>query len=162
MIETRRLRLRHFTLDDVEKVFFMSIEESMKKGIPNQVYESMEESREVVEFLMSQYDTLPSEKEALYVLGIEVKETEELIGHVGLSTYPDGIEIGYAIEEKEQGKGYGTEAVAGISEWATKDLKIQKIYGSVIEENFVSCKLVEKVGYEYLKTEAGRKIYVFS
>jgi len=95
-------------LDDVEKNYLYSQEESRKKGIPNEVYEDIETSRENVEFLLSCYEKggFP------YVYAVVLNDTDEYIGHVSLSEIPEGIEIGYAICKKHQGKGYATELLS--------------------------------------------------
>ena len=52
MIETKKLLLRPFTLNDTGKVFQMSLEDGMKKWIPDQVYDDENEAHEVLEFLI--------------------------------------------------------------------------------------------------------------
>src|SRR6056297_3570645 len=109
-IETNNLAIRPFNSLDTEKVYQMSQEASMKAFLPDQVYESLEETKEVIEFLMSKYGHQSIVDQLPYVLGIELKENNELIGHVGLSRIDKGIEIGYAIEKKYQGHNFATEA----------------------------------------------------
>lgn len=161
MLETNRTIIRKFTLDDIEKVFFMSQEESLKTWIPNQVYDNLDEAKEVIEYLISNYKSLPTNEEALYVLGIELKETGELIGHVGLSSIDEGIEIGYAIEEKHQGKGLAKEVVTCVSKWAIDELKLDTVYGCVLKNNIASIKVLEGAGYIYIKSNETRNIYTF-
>lgn len=150
MIDTKNLILRPFTLDDTEKVYKMSIEDGMKQWIPDQVYDDENEAREVLEFLISCYNE-PDPKTKPFVLGIEVKETNELIGHVGLSQLGDSVEIGYAIEEKHQRKGYATEAVKSISEYGTAHFVLDSISGIVDSANEGSVRVLEKVGYEFVE-----------
>lgn len=149
--ETKNLLLRYFTMDDVEKVYLMSIEEGMRNWIPDQVYKDEEESREVIEFLRSQYSDMPNPQKAPFVLGIEIKDSAQLIGHVGLSPYGDNVEIGYAIEDKHQGKGYGTEAVEAMSNWAIEALELPTVLGIVASDNRGSCRILEKAGYELVE-----------
>lgn len=124
VIETDNLSLRFFTMDDIKKVFQMSQEEGMRLWIPDQVYEDEAKAEGVIKFLSAQYSNPPQPQTAPYVLGIELRKSCELIGHVGLSRANNEIEIGYAIEEKYQGKGYATEAVSAISDWAIKKVKL--------------------------------------
>lgn len=157
MIDTKNLILRPFTLDDTEKVYKMSIEVGMKKWIPDQVYADRNESHEVLEFLISCYNE-PDPKIKPFVLGIELKETGELIGHVGLSPLNGEVEIGYAIEEIYHGRGFATEAVKSMSEWAVQYFSISSIFGIVASENTGSVKVLEKSGYLFAE-EKERKAF---
>lgn len=169
MIETRNLILRPFTPSDSNKVYEMSLEDGMKKWIPDQVYADENETRGVLEFLISCYEK-PDPKVKPFVLGIELKGTGELIGHAGLSPIGDGVEIGYAIEDKNQGKGYATEALKAISEYAISHFCLQNIIGVVDSMNTGSLRVLEKAGYKFVKEEFrnafGRlalcKTYVFN
>jgi ribosomal-protein-alanine N-acetyltransferase len=153
MIETRNLILRPFTPSDSNKVYEMSLEDGMKKWIPDQVYADENETRGVLEFLISCYEK-PDPKVKPFVLGIELKGTGELIGHAGLSPLNDGgVEIGYAIEEKYQGKGYATDAVKALSEYAISHFGLKNIIGVVDSMNTGSLRVLEKAGYKFVKEE---------
>ncbi|TDX49154.1 GNAT family N-acetyltransferase [Orenia marismortui] len=160
LIETERLAIRHLSVEDVPKIFLMSQEEGMKKWLPDQVYENEEVAHEVVEFLISQYLEKVSPDKTPYVLGLVIKETKELIGHVGLSPIEEGIEIGYAIEEKYQGKGYATEAVKAMSTWALKELEIPSIWGIVDINNTISARVLEKSEYIFVKESENKNKYM--
>lgn len=147
LIEADNVALRYLTMADVEKIFQMSREAGMQQWIPDQVYEDEKESAEVIAFLSAQYKNPPVPQEAPYVLGVELKLTQELIGHVGLSPAGSSVEIGYAIEEKHQEKGYATEAVSAFSSWALKGLEIPEVLGIVDCENNSSCRVLEKSGF---------------
>jgi len=170
MIETKNLILRPFTLDDTGKVYLMSLEDGMKKWIPDQVYADENESREVLEFLISCYNK-PDPKTKPFVLGIELKGTGELIGHAGLSSLNNGeVEIGYAIEEKHQGKGYATEAIKAMCKYALEKFDLDRIIGIVASENKGSVKALEKAEFSFIEEKErnafGRlalcKTYVFN
>lgn len=147
MIETERLLLRHLTSDDVGKVFRMSREEGIRRWIPDQVYRDEEESATVIKSLIGQYSGKARPDKKPLVLGLELKQTGELIGHVGLSPALEGVEIGYAVETRLQGQGYATEAVTAMSLWAIRSLKIVEVLGIVDRENAASCRVLEKSGY---------------
>lgn len=152
MIETENLILRPFTPADSKKVYEMSLENGIKKWIPDQVYKNENEAREVLEFLISSYED-PNPKTKPFVLGIELKDSKELIGHVGMSPFEDSVEIGYAVEDKHQGKGYATEAIKAMSMFALDKFNLHKILGIVASENKGSVKVLEKAGYLLVKEE---------
>ena len=92
-METKRLIIRDFSLSDAEVIFYFSQEESLKQWLPDQVYSNIDEAKETLEFMISKYP----HKELPFVLAVVEKESNELVGHVGLSRIKQGIEIGYAI-----------------------------------------------------------------
>jgi len=147
IITTKNLILRHFTTEDSQKVFEMSRENSLRRWIPDQVYKDISEAVSVLEFLISRYHDSPSQMKLPCVLGITLKSKGSLIGHTGISPVENGVEIGYAIEEAEQGKGYATEAVRMFSRWALREFGFSVIYGIVSSENTASCRVLEKSGF---------------
>ncbi|MBN2858465.1 MAG: GNAT family N-acetyltransferase, partial [Candidatus Delongbacteria bacterium] len=128
------------------------IENGMKQWIPDQVYSDENEAREVLEFLISCYEK-PDPKRRPFVTGIALRDTGELIGHAGLSPLNGEVEIGYAVEEKHQGKGYATEAVRALSKYGITHFGLKSITGVVDKNNTGSKRVLEKAGYGFIKEE---------
>lgn len=154
-IHTTSLVLREFTKEDVPKVYMMSIESCMRDWIPDQVYRGEEHTNEVLEYLMSQYRDLQSPARTPYVLGVWLQHAGKLIGHVGLSPLRGCVEIGYAIEDKEQGHGYATQAVSAMAKWGHEACGLPKILGIVATGNVGSCRVLEKSGFVLAQEETG-------
>ncbi|SDX72974.1 GNAT family N-acetyltransferase [Flavobacterium degerlachei] len=57
------------------------------------------------------------------------------------------IEIGYGTYDEFQNKGFMTEAVSGIIEWAKTESEIQSIIASTEKSNNASFKVLEKNGF---------------
>lgn len=104
-IETDRLIITDFTLDMAEDVHLNSLDEDNRRFVPDEVFETVEEARETVEFLMSRYGG----DEGPFVHPILLK-TGENIGYVQLVNIGEGWELGYHIAKAYTGKGYATEA----------------------------------------------------
>ncbi len=155
-IDGERVYLRPFTLDDAEKIYRMSIEEGMKKWIPDQVYDDVTHAREVLQYLISQYtpDTTPAQNPLVF--GICLKSTGELIGHVGLSPYEGEVEVGFAIEECRQGHGYAAEAVRAMAIWALQEYRLSSVVGIVDSDNRASVRTLEKSGFLFEREEKRR------
>lgn len=166
-VQTQRLILKPFSLSDAEKNYKMSIEKGMKDWIPDQVYESKAQAREVLEYLIQQCDKELSPKDAPIVYGVYLTNNSELIGHVGLSPLVEDVEVGYAIEEKEQKKGYATEAVKAMTKWGLEKFNLSHVVGAVEDKNIYSCKVLEKAEYKLVEEKVvgnadrkvNRKIY---
>ena len=56
-------------------------------------------------------------------------------------------EIGYGVLEEYQGKGYATEAVNAVLEWALRQPDVSKIEAEAEESNTASLKVLEKCGF---------------
>jgi ribosomal-protein-alanine N-acetyltransferase len=57
-------------------------------------------------------------------------------------------EIGYWLGQKYWGKGYATEAVKLITDYAFEKLKLHRVYAGIFETNKASMKVLEKAGYK--------------
>ena len=93
------------------------------------------------------------------VRGIVLPETRELIGHVGFHgppginslNAPDAVEVGYTIFPEHRRKGYATEAVIGLLDWARGE-GIHRFVASVGPRNEPSLAIVRRLGF----VEVGR------
>jgi ribosomal-protein-alanine N-acetyltransferase len=144
VIATTRLLLRPFTPADVPKLYAMSIEPSLQRWIPDQVYRDEAHAEQVARALIALTDQPPEPRVRPYVLGIECDG--ELIGHVGLSAFRNSVEIGYAIEERLQGRGLATEAVEAMAAWGLQ-LGLDGVLGVVGVDNASSIRVLEKAGF---------------
>ncbi len=157
-INGRQVFLRRFNLSDVEKIFRMSLEDGMKQWIPDQVYRDLDEAKEVISFLMDQYDSTDGPSVVPVVFGICLRETGELIGHAGLSPVSGQVEVGYAIENCQKKKGFATDAVAALCAWGKEHYSLPYILGIVASDNAASCRVLEKAGF-ILSEEVERELH---
>lgn len=157
-ITTASLTLRCFTLADAPKVFAMSQERGMRQWIPDQVYDDERQASDVLRYLIEQYQSPEVPVRAPLVLGICVRKSGELIGHVGLSPVPEAVEIGYAIDDAHQRNGFATEAVRAMADWAVRTLTLPAVHGIVAADNTASCKVLQKAGFTLIR-EATRPLH---
>jgi RimJ/RimL family protein N-acetyltransferase len=149
LIETPSLTLRRFVPADREKVFRMSQEEGMRTWIPSQVYRDEAHAGSVLAFLISQYHTGEDPRTVPIVLGVQLKATGKLVGHVGLSPFDGAVEIGYAIEQAQQRRGFATEAVRAACTWATSEFPIRNILGITAARNIASQGVLLHAGFRH-------------
>ena len=91
-------------------------------------------------------------KKKTFSLGIELKETKEIIGMVSLMNVDydnKNAEIGYWLGKKYWGKGIMKEAIKLILDFGFKKLKLVRIYAKVMHPNITLAKLLEKSGFKY-------------
>lgn len=139
--------LRPFTIADTAKLFALSGEDGMRRWIPDQVYRDLQHTEQVTRALIGFTSLAAAPRARPYVLGIEHRETAALIGHVGLSSARESVEIGYAIEQRHQGTGLATEAVSAVVKWALAELGLPEVLGIVEIDNVSSYRVLEKAGF---------------
>ena len=154
MFETERLIIRKLGDEDAQKLYENHLDDEVRKWFPNECYADVEEALDAARFFADCVDNghLP------FVLGVELKETKELIGDTGLSEVegkPDETEIGYCIGRQYRGRGYATELLNAISGFAASRFGVRVIYGRVVHGNEASAKVLEKNGYRFVKEEFG-------
>lgn len=150
LCQGEKLCIRRFFPEDAPAIFAYSQEESIRRELPDEVLGSLEETRECLRQFNENADRL------VYplVLCAALRKSGEAVGHVSLSLLEAGkVEIGYAIGEAHQGKGYGGEAVRVFSQWALAQGNWPRLYGVVKEENAPSIRCLEAAGYQLLSRE---------
>lgn len=76
-----------------------------------------------------------------------------LVGSIGLSGRPDGdgcVECGYALLPKYQRKGYATEAMGGLIDWAFSQPGVRRIRAHTYRHLAASIRVLEKNGLSHV------------
>ena len=141
-IETQRLIITDFTMDMAETVHLNSLDEDNRRFVPDEVFETVEEARETLEFLIGCYGG----EDGPYVHPFLLK-TGENIGYVQLVPIEEGWEIGYHVAKQYTGKGYATEAVRAFLPYAAEKKELSEIWGICLADNTASVKVMEKCGF---------------
>lgn len=146
-IKTLRLTITRFNLDMAQIVYENSQDDDTRLFVPDEVYDSVEEAREAIEFLMFRYDSA----DGPFVYPIITNEGGKNIGYVQLCKLEleeeGSWEIGYHIAKSFTGKGYATEAVKAFLSVMTEKLNIKEVYGICLAENTASVRVLEKCGF---------------
>jgi RimJ/RimL family protein N-acetyltransferase len=85
-----------------------------------------------------------------YHLGIEDKASRQIIGMIGLSRVnrqDKNAEVGYWLGRDFWRKGYSTEAMRLMLNFAFTELDLARVYAMVHEKNAASMRLLEKCGF---------------
>ena len=151
-IKTLRLTITTFSSDMVQSVYENSQDDDTRRFVPDEVYDSAEEARAAIEFLMSRYDSA----DGPFVYPIITNDDSKNIGYVQLCQIDDGSwEIGYHIAKQFTGHGYATEAVKAFLPAMAKKLNIKEVYGICLAENTASVRVLEKCGFVQIYPGAG-------
>lgn len=81
-----------------------------------------------------------------------LKETEEAVGICGFNPPVESFdaELLYHFKKRHWGKGYATESVLGVTQYAKDILHLRSIISSADPKNKASQKVLEKAGYRYI------------
>lgn len=90
---------------------------------------------------------------AKYLLRVAVlKDNPIIIGSAGFHNAPDNdgmIEIGFGVDKKYQGNGYGQEILHGMWSWVVNDPLVKTLRYTVSPDNLISQHIIKKLGFEY-------------
>ncbi|WP_234121618.1 GNAT family N-acetyltransferase [Clostridium hydrogenum] len=154
IIETDRLRFRRFELSDAEELYKHHQEAELMKWIPNESYQDIAEAEGAIKF----YADCVNKNQLPFVLAIELKENDKLIGDTGINEIEGKqgeVEIGYCICEGYQGNGLATEALKAVTDFISSHFEVKTLYGRIMHGNEASVKVMEKCGYNYINEEFG-------
>lgn len=145
-VKTKRLIITEFTMDMAEAVHKESLDEDNRRFVPDEVFETVEEAAETVEFLMGVYEN----GNGPLVYPVTLKDGT-YIGYVQAVPFDDGTwEIGYHIGKNYTKQGYATEAVNAFLPVIMKQIGITEMTGICLAENLSSVKVMEHCGFAKL------------
>ena len=135
--------ITEFSPDMAQAVHENSLDEDNRRFVPDEVFETVEDAAETIDFLMSQYGGCDGP--LVYPILLKNKTN---IGYVQAIPLGVGIwEIGYHIGAKYTKHGYATEAVKAFLPVIMKRIRITKIAGICLADNIASQKVMEKCGF---------------
>jgi RimJ/RimL family protein N-acetyltransferase len=142
-LETTRLRLRHFTPDDLAVMYVLGTDPDVIKYADTPCKDMAEARQRLEDGPLADY-----KKYGYGRFAVELKETGEVIGFCGIKYLPeiDLPEVGYRFLKEHWGRGIGTEAARACVEFARRDLEIEKLVALIIPENIASIRVAEKLG----------------
>lgn len=143
-LETERLILRQWTMDDVDDAFIYARSPKVGPSVGWKPHESRAESEEAVKHWI----------ENTGIWAIEEKASGHVIGSIGLQrdrwhSNPQARMIGYALREESWGKGYMTEVVRRMMQFGFESLCLDLISVGHFEFNDRSRRVIEKCGFRY-------------
>ena len=142
-IATDRLLITVFDENMSDDVHLNSLDEDNRRFVPDEVFETLGEAKEVVMLLMKNYGF----RNIPLVYPIFLKNGKN-IGYVQAVPCGGMWEIGYHISKAYTGNGYAAEAVGAFLPIIMEFLGIDKMLGICLEENIASQKVLEKCGFE--------------
>lgn len=156
LVDTRSLLLRHFVAEDAPRVLELNAEPTTRRWLPSHVCADLEEARATLGFLIASYAAPGDPRLGPYVLGIELRDTGQLVGHVGFSPLGEDVEVSYAVAESARGRGFGSEALHHACDWACRTFGLPGAVATTASENLASRRLLAKARFAHVRDEVMR------
>ncbi|MDY5668962.1 MAG: GNAT family N-acetyltransferase [Bacilli bacterium] len=132
-------------------IYKNSQDDNNHKFAPDEVFNSLEETSDVVNQIINSYDS----KDGPFVYAVIRKKDNINLGYVQLVKIEEGWEIGYHIAEIYNGNGYATEAVNLFLDHIKNNTNLKQIIGIALASNKASRRVLEKCGFELIYEGAG-------
>jgi len=150
VIETDRLQLRYFELEDAQRVQILAGDpqvSSVTANIPFPYADGLAE-----QWISSLANNIADKSTITYAICL--KENGQLIGCISMMNL-DSIkpELGYWLGVDYWGSGYCTEACNALIAFCTTSLNLTTVYGKHLVRNPASGKVMAKCGLRYVATE---------
>jgi len=163
MIETKRLRIKPLSCDELKKHIHLPEELAKDLGlIPSQVLIDKETQDAILNDLLPNIED--SDKDPLfYTMWIVIEKSKRaIIGGFCFHGAPNEtgeVEIGYGIDDGYRNRGYMTEAIAGLALWIRNNKNVKTIKAETDNENSSSVRVLEKNGFMICQRNANSVIF---
>jgi len=146
----KRIELLPFDNSDLD----LFIQLSMDENIMKHVYDicTLEEAKSAFYIKAQPWH---ENSDAWLTLSINALDNQEKLGNIGLKIIDQQIkvaEVGFILKQCAQGKGFASEALTLIKDYAFETLKLNKLTATCSVHNSGSYKLLEKLGFNREQT----------
>ena len=145
ILETNRLIIRPWTIEDAEILFEICRDDEVMKYIgTGNAYKTLDEAEKFLNWAVN-YQT----ENGFCRWAVLEKSSREIVGSCGFARPHETqeIELGYLFARKHWGKGFATEAAGACKNYGFEKLKFREIIALTDLENTASQKVLEKIGF---------------
>lgn len=150
ILETERLYLRPFTIDDAIHLYELNSDPEVLKYTSDLPFKNKESAQQFISHYIANVYTKPksaiSTKMGRYAV---IRKKDNLfLGWCGLKYHKDTryIDVGYRFYKKYWNLGYATESAISIVNYAFNNLKLPFVVAHVHLDNKASQKVLDKIG----------------
>ena len=148
VIESKRLYVKEFILDDVERLFRLNGDADVMKYI-----HPPETDINVIKKVINRIIKYYSDNPGLGVWSGYEKQSDEFNGFFELAHLDttDEIEVGYRLFKEYWGQGYATEMTKVLIDYGFNKMGLEQIAGITHPENIASQNVLLKSGLTYIR-----------
>jgi RimJ/RimL family protein N-acetyltransferase len=153
VLETARLRLRRFSLDDVPLLVELDSDPEVMRWLNGGKPTPEDVIRDVVLPNMLDYDDVRFPGQGFFA-AVE-KSSGDFIGWFGFrrssDDAPSVVDLGYRLRRAAWGRGYATEGARALIEHGFASCGITRVTARTYEKNIGSRRVMEKAGMTFVK-----------
>jgi RimJ/RimL family protein N-acetyltransferase len=149
ILETERLFLRQFSVEDAAFILRLLNEPSFIRNIGDRGVRTLEDARAyIMRVPIGSY-----ERNGFGLYLVMLKESGESIGMCGLIKREEleDVDIGYAFLPEYWSKGYAVESALAVKEYARDVIGLKRLVAITDPENQGSIRVLEKIGLRFEK-----------
>jgi len=145
IFQSERLGFRNWLEKDLEPFIALNADEEVMEHFTGT--RTKEEVQDLIRRLKEHY-----EKHGFTYYAVEVLETQEFIGMIGIaqqdykSPFTPAVDIGWRLKRSAWGKGYATEGAKRCLDYAFTELELDKIIAICTVNNSKSENVMRKLG----------------
>ncbi|MEI0539896.1 GNAT family N-acetyltransferase [Brachyspira pulli] len=144
MLNTQRLIIRKFNIDDTEALFSILSDEEVNKYLPWFPFKSLEDTKNhLVNFYLKTNDN-----NNFYRYAVCLKENNIPIGYIHFENNNDNNDFGYGLKKEYWNKGIITEAAKTVIEELKRN-NVKYITATHDRNNIASGEVMKKIGMTY-------------
>lgn len=144
MLNTQRLIIRKFYIDDTESLFSILSDEEVNKYLPWFPFKSLEDTKNhLVNFYLKTNDN-----NNFYRYAVCLKENNIPIGYIHFENNNDNNDFGYGLKKEYWNKGIITEAAKTVIEELKRN-NVKYITATHDRNNIASGEVMKKIGMTY-------------
>ena len=147
ILQTERLSLRRFSLDDAEFIVLLLNDPDFLRFIGDKGVRTAEDARRYL--LTGPIDSYTRHGFGLWL--VELQGAGTPIGMCGLlkrDTLPD-VDIGFAFLPRYRSQGYAVESAAAVLDHGRRLLGLRRIVAIANDDNAGSIRVLEKIGMRF-------------
>ena len=144
-LEGKNIYFKPLSTKDAEAIHSYASDKDVKRFIGWNLMKTLEETTEYIETMIKREEAGTH----LYA-SVTLKSNDEVIGTVMIFNFDkvaNHAEVGYVFHKNHWGKGYGSESLGLVTDFAFESLKLHKVHATVTDANIGSARILEKNGY---------------
>ena len=150
ILETPRLYLREFTIEDAQALIDLNSNPNVIRYTGDGPVKDLAEAKRILtEIIFPQY------KNKMGRWAVHLKSNDEFIGWCGLKFIAEDneVDLGYRFFENHWRKGYASESAKAALDYGVNTLKLKNIIARTAKDNIASINVLKKLGMVYLKDD---------
>jgi RimJ/RimL family protein N-acetyltransferase len=146
LLETERLRLRHFTADDVDRLVELDSDPEVMRYI---TFGAPTLRASYVETYLPRWFEIYARQPGCGYFAAELRESEDFVGWFHLRDdrlEPGDLELGYRLRRSAWGRGYATEGSLALIRHAFERVGAERLSARTLARNAASQRVMQKCG----------------